>query len=172
MIWIYITAYFLSYEVIMLLLLQNAISNTTIFSVEEGSTVRLPTGEFISPTFDGWTDGEYELIAAPVDVLSDAELLQIERENMTLTFPQMLIGLVIDGRITEAEGEGWLVGTIPNIAMQLVNTLPAQQRFGAKARLLKPQFISRVEPLTGALGAYCGMTDEDLDTFFRTYANV
>jgi hypothetical protein len=48
----------------------------------------------------------------------------------SITFRQLLIGLVAEGWITEAEGDAWLIGTIPAAASALVASLPA----GAEVR--------------------------------------
>lgn len=89
-----------------------------------------------------------------------------------LTFAQLLIGLVTEGWITEAEGEAWLTGTLPAPVLSLIATLPAEQRFAAKARAITPSIVLRNDPLVASLGAAQGKTAEQLDTFFTTYAQV
>lgn len=90
----------------------------------------------------------------------------------SLTFAQLLIGLVTEGWITEAEGEAWLTGTLPAPVLALIATLPAEQRFPAKARATAPSVVLRADPLVASLGAAQGKTPEELDTFFLTYAGV
>lgn len=107
-----------------------------------------------------------EIEAAQAAAVSD------ERAAMTLTFAQLLIGLVTEGWITAAEGEAWLVGTLPAQVTALIGTLPAEQQFAAKARAIRPSTILRLDPLVLALGAAQGKTPEELDQFFRTYAGV
>lgn len=97
---------------------------------------------------------------------------EAERAAMEITFAQLLIGLVTEGWITEAEGEAWLVGTLPAQVTALISTLPAEQQFAAKARAIRPSVILRLDPLVLALGAAQGKTPEELDQFFRTYAGV
>lgn len=89
-----------------------------------------------------------------------------------LTFAQLLIGLVSEGWITQAEGEAWLTGTLPAPVVALIATLPAEQQFAAKARATAPSVVLRADPLVSALGAAQGKTSEQLDDFFRTYARV
>lgn len=89
-----------------------------------------------------------------------------------LSFAQLLIGLVTEGWITEAEGEGWLVGTLPAPVLAVIATLPTNQQFAAKARASRPSDIERADPLVGALATAEGKTPAEIDTFFITYAAV
>lgn len=93
-------------------------------------------------------------------------------ELVRLTFAQLLIGLVAEGWITEAEGEAWLQGSLPPPVVALINTLPAYLRFAAKARAIRPSEVLRRDPLVEMLGAAQGKTAEQLDTFFSTYSQV
>jgi hypothetical protein len=101
-----------------------------------------------------------------------AAALEGERSRMQLSFAQMLIGLVSEQWITEAEGEAWLTGTLPAAVLGLISTLPANQRFAARARAVQPSVVMRNDPLVAALGAAQGKTAEQMDDFFRTYAQV
>lgn len=100
----------------------------------------------------------------------DAPDPALARARMVLTFPQLLIGLVAEGWLGEAEGEAWLAGTPPAAALALVERLPEEQRFAAKVRLTKPTAFARLDPLVVGLAALAGKTDGDLDVFFKTYA--
>lgn len=93
-------------------------------------------------------------------------------EIARLTFAQLLIGLVSEAWITEAEGEAWLAGTLPAPVLGLISTLPAEQQFPAKARALRPSEIIRNDPLVEMLGAAQGKTSAELDVFFATYSQV
>lgn len=86
-----------------------------------------------------------------------------------MTFAQLLIGLVAEGWITEAEGDAWLEGRIPAAARALIATLPQSQRFAAKARTARPSVVLRNDSLVVALGSEQG---RDLDAFFATYSAV
>jgi len=89
-----------------------------------------------------------------------------------ITFAQLLIGLVTEKWITEAEGEGWLSGSLPGAVELVVASLPAAQRFAAKARALRPSQVLRNDPLVAAMGTAAGKTSVEIDTFFRAYSKV
>jgi len=89
-----------------------------------------------------------------------------------LSFAQLLIGLVTEGWITEAEGEGWLVGTLPGPVLLVISMLPPNQQFAAKARASRPSDVERSDPLVAALATAEGKTPEEIDAFFITYATV
>lgn len=90
----------------------------------------------------------------------------------SITFAQLLIGLVAENWITESEGEAWLQGVLPAGVTALISTLPAEQQFPAKARATRPSEVLRMDPLVVALGAAQNKTPEEIDQFFRTYAGV
>lgn len=89
-----------------------------------------------------------------------------------LTFAQLLIGLVSEQWITEAEGEDWLKGILPGTVEAVIAQLPPSQRFVAKARASRPTEVVREDPLVMALAAFAGKTPEQLDVFFQTYSQV
>jgi len=89
-----------------------------------------------------------------------------------ITFPQLLIGLVTEAWITEAEGEAWLAGTLPFAVLTVIDGLPEGQRFAAKARALRPSEVLRNDPLVASMGTAAGKTAAEIDTFFQTYAQV
>jgi hypothetical protein len=89
-----------------------------------------------------------------------------------LSFAQLLIGLVTEAWITEADGEAWLSGTLPTAVLTVIDALPVEQRFAAKARALRPSQVLRSDPLVAAMGAAAGKTSAEVDTFFQTYAGV
>ena len=104
--------------------------------------------------------------------LTPEEIAEREAARPKLTFSQLLIGLVAEKWITEAEGEAWLLGTLPAGVIALIGTLPPEQRFPARARATAPTLVYRDDPLVIALGASQGKTPEELGAFFATYANV
>ena len=120
------------------------------------------TGQTIEPDANG------NPVAVDAALPTDAEL----RAGMSLSFAQLLIGLVTEGWITEAEGDGWLAGTLPAPVLALIATLPAGQQFAAKARAIRPSQVVRLDPLVGLLAAAQGKSDSDMDTFFATYAAI
>lgn len=149
-------------------------NGTIIEAVAEGGWFALPDGRLISPAQDGWSNADgYSLEAIPpAPAPTPEELLAAERAGMRLSFAQLLIGLVTEAWISEAEGETWLAGTLPAAVTAVIDSLPAGQRFAAKARALRPSEIVRNDPLVAAMGAAAGKTEAEIDTFFRTYAQV
>ena len=89
-----------------------------------------------------------------------------------LSFSQLLIGLVTEAWIAEADGEAWLSGTLPAAVLAVIDNLPAEQRFPAKVRALRPSVVIRNDVLVNAMGTAAGKTSEDMDNFFNTYSAV
>lgn len=107
------------------------------------------------------------------DIAAAAEVqLQAERAAMRLSFAQLLIGLVTEQWITEADGEMWLSGGLPAVVAGAIAGLPVEARFAARARALRPAEVLRADPLVNMLAALQGVTPEALDTFFTTYSQV
>lgn len=94
------------------------------------------------------------------------------RQFMSMSFAQLLIGLVAEAWITEAEGEAWLAGTLPFAVLTVIDSLPADQRFPAKARALRPSEVVRMDPLVIGMGMAAGKTDAEIDAFFAAYGAV
>ena len=90
----------------------------------------------------------------------------------SISFAQLLIGLVTETWITETEGTAWLQGVLPAAVETLITSLPQEQQFIARARASRPSEILRDDPLVVSLGAAQGKTEEELDDFFRTYSGV
>ena len=90
----------------------------------------------------------------------------------SMSFAQLMIGLVTEAWITEAEGEAWLSGTLPAAVLTVIDSLPEGQRFAAKARAIRPSEVLRADPMVAAMGAAAGKTEADIDAFFTTYAGV
>lgn len=104
--------------------------------------------------------------------MTPEEIAEREAARPKLTFSQLLIGLVAEQWVTEAEGEAWLLGTLPAGVVALIGTLPLEQRFPARARATAPTVVYRDDPLVIALGASQGKTPEQLDAFFVAYRAV
>jgi len=110
-----------------------------------------------------------------VTAASEAEVEQRNadlRQGLSLSFSQLLIGLVAEGWITEPDGEAWLSGTLPGAVLAVISTLPAEQQFAAKARALRPSVVVRSDPLVGGLAAVEGKSPDQIDDFFTTHAVV
>jgi hypothetical protein len=90
----------------------------------------------------------------------------------SITFAQLLIGLVAEQWMSEADGDGWLSGTLPAPVLAVIGSLPESQRFAARARALRPSEVQRADPLLAAMGVAVGKTEAEIDTFFRTYSQV
>ncbi len=104
-------------------------------------------------------------IAAGADVTDE---VIAPAQTVQITFAQLLIGLVAEGWITEADGVAWLSGTPPAPVLALIGQLPAGQRFAARARAVRPSVVLLSDPLVQALGAMQGKSAE-LPGFFNTY---
>lgn len=90
----------------------------------------------------------------------------------SMSFAQLLIGLVSEAWITEAEGELWLSGSLPFNVLLVIDSLPVDQRFAAKVRATRPSVVLRNDPLVASMGAAAGKTVEEIDAFFQTYSTV
>ena len=104
---------------------------------------------------------------------AQAAATEAARASMTLSFAQLLIGLVTEGWITADEGRAWRDRmALPAPVQALIASLPEAQRFAAETRAFAPSEVLRNDPLVQGLGAVTGKTAEQLDNFFRTYAQV
>lgn len=90
----------------------------------------------------------------------------------SISFAQLLIGLVAEQWVTGPEGEAWLNGVLPQQVSDLIATLPPEQQFAAKVRALRPSVVLRADPLVMMMGAAANKTPEQLDEFFRMYSEV
>lgn len=91
----------------------------------------------------------------------------------SITFAQLLIGLVGEGWISVEEGRAWRDRvSLPVQVETLIATLPPEQQFAAETRAMAPSEVLRNDPLVVALGAVSGKTEKELDDFFRKYALV
>lgn len=107
-----------------------------------------------------------------IDQVKAAEKSAAKRASLSLSFAQLLTGLVAEGWITEVEGNAWLVGALPGAVLDLILTLPPEYQFQARARAIRPSEVNRADSLVVALGAVRGKTAEELDQFFHTYAGL
>lgn len=89
-----------------------------------------------------------------------------------ISFSQLLIGLVTMGWITEAEGEAWIAGVLPQSILSVIETLPVSQRFAAKARALRPSTVERDNQLLNIMAEKRGVNPAGMDEFFRTFARA
>lgn len=122
------------------------------------------TGERTERPF---TAEEIAAVHAEWDMLAVAR-----RQDMALSFAQLMIGLVAERFISEADGEQWLLGVLPSQIAGLISTLPQEQQFPAKARALRPSIILRGDPLVDLLAFANGKSAEEIDDFFVKYASA
>lgn len=117
-------------------------------------------------------DGRYrsvDMTTAGVETLPANLPAPVPQE---MSFAQLLIGLVTEGWVTEAEGDAWTNRQLPAAVNDLIAGLPQAQRFAARTRAKLPSVVLRNDPLVVALAAQQGKTPEELDQFFRAYSNV
>lgn len=91
----------------------------------------------------------------------------------SLSFAQLLIGLVSEQWITAEEGRAWRDRVaLPAQVQAVIASLPEEQQFAAETRALAPSEVLRNDPLVEALSFAAGKTSEELDDFFRIYSEV
>lgn len=127
---------------------------------------RVVGSDGVGPMFDQIISNLPRLAAA----ISQVPLPPSPPRIPNLSFAQLLIGLVTEGWITETEGGAWLVGTLPFAVLLVIDGLPADQRFAATARAIRPSEIIRDDPLVSMLAVAQGKTPEEIDDFFITYS--
>jgi hypothetical protein len=152
----------------MLNLIENEI---VIQTVAIGSKFTLPNGDVVSPAYAGWSNGECELVEVAVSPAPEPEPHDL-RTGMRLSFAQLLIGLVSEQWITEADGNGWLTGVLPPSVEATINLIPADQRFAARARAARPSEVMRLDPLVQRMALAQNRSPEEVDDFFARYAAV
>lgn len=107
-----------------------------------------------------------------IDPVKQQEVMNVARGSMTLSFAQLMSGLVAEQWITIEEGDSWLTGTLPAPVVSIIETLPVEHQFAAKARAIRPTSVVRLDPLVNALGSAQNKTPEDLDEFFLKYSSI
>lgn len=90
----------------------------------------------------------------------------------SMSFAQLMIGLVAEQWITEEEGRLWLTGTLPPQVISTINLIPAEQRFAATAKATRPSVVNRADALVQMMALVQKRSDAELDDFFRAYASV
>ena len=87
-----------------------------------------------------------------------------------ITARQLILGLLGDGRISEAEAEAWTQGTLPPAIDAAVLGLPDGQRVQARITLRAMGEAHRADALTAVLAAATGLDDAALDDAFRRWS--
>jgi hypothetical protein len=91
---------------------------------------------------------------------------------MSMSFAQLMIGLVAEQWITEEEGRLWLTGTLPPQVVSTINLIPEEQRFAATAKATRPSVVDRMDPLVQRMALVQKRSAAEVDDFFRTYASA
>lgn len=135
-----------------------------------GRSFSLPGGDVVSPAYAGWSSGPYTL---SVQEPSDAEKLEREREQMSLSDIQFSIAAVAAGFLTAEEAEGWVArGDIPTVALAAIAALPEEVRPVARIRFAGARTLARNDPFVGLVAQVLQMTPEQVDDFFRLGATL
>lgn len=122
-----------------------------------------------------WTGSEWtvETIAEPEPPAEPTpeELLQIWRQQTSLTDIQFALVLTLNGLMTAVEAEAWVgSGTIPPLALNAINSIedPAV-RLMARIRFAGARTIERLDPFIPLLAASVTppLTDEQIDGLFQ-----
>ncbi|MCG7853253.1 MAG: hypothetical protein MIO92_12095 [Methanosarcinaceae archaeon] len=150
----------------------NLIENGEIIqTVQVGSIFTLPNGDVVSPAYAGWSNEGYALSEADPEPMPVPDP-DADRQFMNLSFAQLMIGLVTEQWITEAEGSLWLTGTLPPQVQSTIAMLPAENQFAATAKATRPSTVERMDPLVQMMALAQGRSDAELDDFFRKYASI
>ena len=137
--------------------------------VPAGAQFSLPNGDVVSPAYAGWSNGEYALVEAPIEPAPEPGP---EPVPVSMSFAQLMIGLVAEQWITEEDGRLWLTGTLPPQVISTISLIPAEQRFAATAKATRPSVVNRADALVQMMALAQGRSDAELDDFFRAYASV
>ncbi len=149
------------------------LNGETLRTISPGASFALPNGDVVSPAYAGWSSGDCELVEVIEPEPTAEELLATERAGMTLTFAQLLIGLVSEGWITATEGRAWRDRvSLPTPVINLIQQFPVEDQFAVETRAFAPSVILRLDPLVVGLGLHTGKTPEQIDDFFRKYQNA
>lgn len=125
------------------------------------------TGANLRPShLHTWNNGVWEE--------PDPEAVKDEaRTGMRLTFAQLVSGVRSRGWITQLEFDQWIAGTPPAIALALIAQLPTEaERNIAKARVISPSVVIRLDPLVIAMATAAGQDADGIDAFFTEFSQI
>lgn len=137
-------------------------------------TVGAPSAEVL----DAYPDGTVEVTLKPgADYEWDGSAWvhlepAPEPVPVSISFAQLVIGLVAERWITEEDGRLWLTGTLPPQVVSTINLIPEEQRFAATAKATRPSVVERMDPLVQRMALVQKRSDAEVDDFFRTYASA
>jgi hypothetical protein len=135
--------------------------------IQNGTVQNVAVAE--SALASNWIESETAGIGWTWDAVTGFTPQALPAPQITsMSFVQLIIGLVSEEWITEAEGDGWLVGTLPTLVSTLIASLPGGQRFSVKARALRFTVADLDDPIVQGLAAAQGKSAQ-LPAFFNTY---
>lgn len=109
----------------------------------------------------------------------DGEWVYVEPEPQPEPVPRIISrrqfyqGLATAGLITKEEALAALTGTLPSALTAIVNGIPDEDAaFAATAHLLASGEFDRSHPLIPVFAASQGMSDTDVDDFWRLCASL
>lgn len=109
----------------------------------------------------GW-DGEV-FTAPPERTTTLADLPPV-------SLAQIVAVLVAEDVVSVADGFGWIAGTLPQQVVDIIETLPEEQRLYASLRAARPTEVNPSDPLISALAQGMGFSDEDVVAWFSRAA--
>lgn len=135
-----------------------------------GLTVRLGEAD---DTTQKWDHASRGLVPLPVHVPDPAVELATRRAQMQLSPRQLFIGMAAAGVITPDEAvETAKTRNIPALVEGVVASLPLAEQTAVRVTWATMTVILRLDPMVALLGAAAGLTPEQIDDFFETFATV
>lgn len=123
-----------------------------------------------------WEGGEWTLVDQPAPPEPEPEpepTIEELRARMSLSFAQLLIGLVTEQWLTATEARAWRDRVaLPQAVLDAIAELPAEVQFAAETRAMAPSEIRRIDPLVDMMRVAVNKTPEQLDEFFNMYSGV
>lgn len=109
-----------------------------------------------------------------VYVAPQSEPIEQQRLRWGLTRRQVIIGMVAEGLISDAEGLALAQnGTPPAAVEAIIQAMSTPlQRSAARITLASFTVAYRIDPMTQVFQAAGGLSDAQMDAFFQGYTNV
>ena len=116
------------------------------------------------------TTGEIIVAADPP---TPEALAAAARAGMSLTRRQVIIGMVLEGLISQAEGIAMSTAKTPPAAVEtMLAAMPEPQQTVARITLADFTVAYRLDPMVALFQTAGGLTDAQMDAFFVGYAAV
>lgn len=108
--------------------------------------------------------------SAPPEPSPD-EIAAAARSGMSLTRRQVIIGMVLEGLISQAEGIAMSTAKTPPAAVEtMLAEMPEPQQTVARITLADFTVAYRLDPMVALFQTAGGLTDAQMDAFFVGYA--